>query len=449
MRLIDAIPVEHETRLAFVGAGGKTTAMFRLAAEFCAGGGSCALVSATTHLAIEQLSWGDRYDQIETLEDVRKLSTEELHGVVVLAGAEVEDGRAAGLALEMIAAVERLACEIDAPLLIEADGSRRKPLKAPASHEPVIPPFVRSVVVSAGMQGVGKLLGADWVHRPELFSALSGLSLGQPVTLEALASVLTASGGGLKDIPEGARRVALLNQSDTDELAAAASRMARCLLPEYGQVVAARLAQAGEQEALAAYRRVAGVVLAGGGSSRMGQVKQLLDWQGKPFVRAVAETALAAGLSPVIVVTGADGERVGAACAGLEVRLVENPRWAEGQSTSVRAGVAALPIDPPDEVGAAVFLLADQPQVPVTLVEGLALEYARTLAPIVATLVEDRRANPVLFDRTVFPDLAQVSGDAGGRQVFSRHKVAYFPWLDRRVGWDVDTMEDYQRLKGE
>src|SRR5262245_63501299 len=86
--------------------------------------------------------------------------------------------------------------------------------------------------------------------------------------------------------------------------------------------------------------RIAAIILAAGSASRMGRPKQLLDWGGRPLVRVVAEHALAARLDRVLVVVGAASDAVAAALAGLPVELVENPAYAEGQSTSLRAGVA-------------------------------------------------------------------------------------------------------------
>ncbi|MBX3049041.1 MAG: nucleotidyltransferase family protein [Anaerolineales bacterium] len=188
---------------------------------------------------------------------------------------------------------------------------------------------------------------------------------------------------------------------------------------------------------------VAGILLAAGESKRLGQPKQLLDWKGKPFVRQVAETALASLLDSVIVVTGAAAAEVSAALDGLPVTLVHNPRFAEGQSTSVQAGLAALP----PQARAALFLVSDQPQLPVALIDTLRAQHAASSAPIVATLVDDQRSNPVLFDRVTFPHFAELQGDVGGRALFSRFQVTWVPWLDASLSIDVDTLEDYERLK--
>ena len=91
---------------------------------------------------------------------------------------------------------------------------------------------------------------------------------------------------------------------------------------------------------------IAGIVLGAGEFTRFGQPKQLLDWHGQPFVHAVAQNALDAGLSPVLVVTGANAEQVGAAIMDLDVKVVRNDEWKSGQGSSIKAGVLSL-IQPP------------------------------------------------------------------------------------------------------
>jgi molybdenum cofactor cytidylyltransferase len=97
-------------------------------------------------------------------------------------------------------------------------------------------------------------------------------------------------------------------------------------------------------------------------------------------------------------------------------------------------------------VGGIIFLLADQPQVNKTIIHALREKHAEGLYPIVAPMVIDRRANPVLFDRVTFPDLMNIEGDTGGRAIFDKHRVEYLPWHDDSLLLDVDTPEQYQRL---
>jgi molybdenum cofactor cytidylyltransferase len=97
-------------------------------------------------------------------------------------------------------------------------------------------------------------------------------------------------------------------------------------------------------------------------------------------------------------------------------------------------------------VGAAIFLLVDQPQITTSILRALVEKHAEGLYPIIAPMVIDQRANPVLFDRDTFQDLMQLEGDVGGRAVFHKYRVEYLPWQDDRLLLDVDTPEQYQRL---
>jgi molybdenum cofactor cytidylyltransferase len=192
--------------------------------------------------------------------------------------------------------------------------------------------------------------------------------------------------------------------------------------------------------------QIAAIILAAGASSRMGRPKQLLDWGGRPLVRVVAEQALAAQLDDVIVMVGGAGDAVTAALAGLALRVVDNPAYAEGQSTSLRAGVAALG----PAVAAAVVMLGDQPFVTAAIVERLIAEWRATGAAIVAPSYRGRRGNPVLFARAIFPELLAVAGDQGARAILAAHaaELRLVPFDDDRPLADIDTPADYERLIG-
>jgi molybdenum cofactor cytidylyltransferase len=433
-------PDYRNLRLALTGAGGKTSALFQLAHQLP----PPVLVSASTHLATSQLAMADRHFFVHSTKDLKAIQSKIFDGVVLLTGPEGEDGRTLGLSGAILEQLNDLAGYQGIPMLIEADGARRLPLKAPAEHEPAIPSFSNFVVVVAGMSGLGRQLDSASVHRPESFAALSGLKIGARVDEKALVRVLLHLHGGLKGIPPEARRTVLLNQADTLEQVEQANGMAEMLLVGYHSVLVASLGLS-IPVVHAVHEKKAGIVLAAGGSSRLGSPKQLLSWQGIPLVRHVAERALQAGLCPVIVVTGAHAEDVEQALRDLEVKIAHNPDWELGQSTSVGTGLQALP----SNVGAAIFLLSDQPQVPKKLLDELCLAHAYSLSPIVAPRVYGKRANPVLFDRIVFPELLALEGDTGGRVLFSeesRFPVEWVDWDDANLLLDIDTPDDFQRL---
>ena len=448
MDLVHALRLDQDTRLAIVGAGGKSSLMFKAGMQF----GVRAILSASTHLAKEQIGFANRHIFINDPEQIQavNISPDE---VLLMTGKIIEDGRTAGLDFFTLERVKELADRLQAPLLIEADGSRGLPIKAPADHEPAIPDWVNCVVTVTGLSGIGKPLTEKYVHRPGKFTALTGLRENGIISIDHIRDVLSAGEGGLKNIPPGARRIALLNQADNDELRAMAGTIAPALLTHYDSVVISSLGASGDlnQDGYGldgdviihgVYEPIAGVILSAGGSSRFGKPKMLLPWQGKPLIRHVAEKALAAGLSPVVVVVGAVVDPIKQALSDLPVQIFENQYWEKGQSESLQVGVSALP----ENTGGAVFMLADQPQISCSILQKLEELHRQTLGPIVAPLVNNTRGNPVLFDRLLFGALKEVTGDAGGRKLFSQYSPKWVTWHDESLLFDVDTEEEYRHL---
>jgi len=419
--------------VAFVGAGGKTTALFKLARELPVR----TLVACTTHLGAWQLGQADEAIVARTPADLSNLGA----GKITVVTGPLEAGqRLSSVAPEILAFLRQRSLASGWPLLIEADGARERPLKAPREREPQLPPFVEMVVVVAGLQGLGRPLDGDSVHRPEVFGRLAGIEPGSPITGRSIGTVLAHPEGGQKEIPARARRVALLNQADTPELQAEAHHIARQIGGSYDGIVVAALR---EDKIYAVHEPRAGIVLAAGGARRFGGLKQMLPWRGEPLVRTAILAAVKAGLSPIVLGVGAGSEDVEQAVSDLPVVVAKNSRWEMGQSSSIQAGVDACP----PSICAAVFLLADQPYIGPELVRALVDAHASETAAIVAPLIQgDRPGNPVLFDRETFPELRALQGDTGGRAVFSKHRVHYVPWHDDRIARDIDTTEDYRRL---
>jgi len=200
---------------------GKTTAMFTLA-RHAAGR---IIITTATHLAVDQLSLADAHfiarSPAEIDKDCKSICRDTQSKVFLITGPLITvnstmdqlktnrcstdhslthsllaENRISGLNDASIDHLHSLCQKQNYPLLIESDGSRCKPLKAPGAHEPAVPAWVDTVVVVAGMSGLGKPLGTEWVHRPQIFALLCGLNEGALVTPAALARVLTHPAGG-------------------------------------------------------------------------------------------------------------------------------------------------------------------------------------------------------------------------------------------------------------
>jgi len=191
--------------------------------------------------------------------------------------------------------------------------------------------------------------------------------------------------------------------------------------------------------------QIAAVILAAGGSTRFGQPKQMLDWNGQPLVCHVADVALAADFNPVIVVLGCQAEQIQPLLGARPVHIATNWRWQEGLSTSVQAGLAALPPD----TQAALFLQSDQPLIPPNLLTGLVQRFHQSGALAVFPSYDGQRSSPALFSHKLFAELANVTGDVGGRAVLSRHPhdTATLEVDDPDVLADIDTPDDYEALR--
>jgi len=191
---------------------------------------------------------------------------------------------------------------------------------------------------------------------------------------------------------------------------------------------------------------IAAVILAAGGSTRFGRPKQLLTWNNKPLIAHAADVAWSAGLDPVIVVVGAHAETVIPALTDRPVRIIRNYRWQEGMSSSLHVGIAALPPD----VDAAIFMPIDQPLITPQLLQMYVHRRHETGAGIlVPQTAEGQHGTPVLFAKRYFEELAGLSGDVGGRALFTKHgdDIIYLPISDSAWMTDVDTPATYEQLQ--
>ncbi len=220
MDLTEAFAISNHEVVALTGAGGKTTTMYRLCAEALARGrravasGTARFSAPAPNLPVHML----------VDEDEERLCAAVLTGLdperaVVATTGHTDKERLTPISYE--AAARIAAFDTLGLLALEADGSRMRPFKAPAGHEPAVPPCATLVIAIAGADVFGRPLTDEFVHRPEQVVALTGARLGQPITPDLVAAVLAHPAGGRKNVPAGARFAVMLNKVSLERIEAA------------------------------------------------------------------------------------------------------------------------------------------------------------------------------------------------------------------------------------
>jgi molybdenum cofactor cytidylyltransferase len=188
------------------------------------------------------------------------------------------------------------------------------------------------------------------------------------------------------------------------------------------------------------------IILAAGASTRMnGEPKQLLEFEGKTLLRRAAETALSSGASPIVIVLGANAEKLLPAIKDLPVLPVINENWATGMGGSIKTGLSVL-LEENTDIEAALLMLCDQPFVTAETLNRLVETFQKTKKPIAVCEYADTIGVPALFAREMFAELSDLQGDAGAKTVIKKHAADVAPTPAPEAAFDVDTQADFQKL---
>jgi len=446
MQLSRALRLKQKEIVTFVGAGGKTSALICLARELAAAGRRV-VVAPTTKMFLGQLQQlaAPVIESDTGLLVTRVLERLRAENLVTCSSGVNDWGKATGLDAAAVAALSGL--DIDY-LLLEGDGAAGAWFKAPAGHEPVIPPQATLVVTVAGLKVIGQPLAVPFVHRPQIVAGLLQKEEGVPLNADDLARVLVHPAGGRKGVPPAARWVVLLNQAEDYHLLTGGRAVAGAILNSGCErvVLGAVATPYPVRQVLPGPATRPGpvgvIVLAAGSGERLGGGKLLLPVAGRPMVRQAVTNVLAASLGDAVVVLGHEAGKVAAVLEDLPLNIAFNLQYRQGLSTSLKAGLAAQT----PGTRAVIFALADQPGVLPAVLKRLAGAYLQADKKIVVPVYRSRRGNPVLIGRELWPRLMKLEGDTGAREIVRSlpEEVLTVEVDCPGILQDIDTMADYR-----
>lgn len=185
------------------------------------------------------------------------------------------------------------------------------------------------------------------------------------------------------------------------------------------------------------------VILAAGASKRLGQAKQLLKFEDKTLIFHMVKVGLRSVCFPVQVVLGANYLRILKEIENLPVFIDVNPDWQNGMASSISFGLKQIN-KVYQRLNAVIIMVCDQPYVTAQLINDLVFKYVQSNALIVASAYNGITGVPALFDKKLFPDLLQLSGDAGARKLIKQFNPKFIKSVPFEKGKvDIDTYEDY------
>ncbi|WP_254821737.1 selenium cofactor biosynthesis protein YqeC [Haloglomus halophilum] len=247
MDLVEALAVDG--LVCVVGAGGKKTTLYTLADRL-----DRAVVTATTRIPAFPGGVARLVETTDPIATVRAAGDTADEWPLGLVPEWADDVRYEGYDAGTVAEVARVAGERGVhATLVKADGARGRWLKAPADHEPVIPAATDTVVPIASARVVGEPLDEEHVHRPERVAAVTGRAVGAELTADDVAAVLASPDGGLRNVPDEATVVALVNMVDDDALRATAEEIAAGVLARNDRVARVVTARMDEPRVVATF----------------------------------------------------------------------------------------------------------------------------------------------------------------------------------------------------
>lgn len=449
MGLKKALGLKGKELISFYGAGGKSSLISYLAKELSEAGEKVVITTTTKIFQPKKLPCILTSDGTKAFSDLQKALSK--NNVVTIGSALHPGNKLQGIESNLLEDLFS-SCKMAKYWLVEADGAAGKPIKGHASYEPVIPPASSLILPVLGADAIGLTLNSENVHRAEIFSILTGLKGGEPVSVCHLICCLRNMLRLGRFQAQCARMVPVINKIDVIK----DKNLLRSMVTDltaYPDLDRFLFTSAKDKEAVkyvfsftnaSNKPYTACVILAAGYSSRMGEDKLMLKIKGKSILEHAISSALGSTVDETIVVSSPKSAGMIGLLYGDKVKVIENPNFDSGISSSLKSGINAVS----NKTQAIIFALGDQPFIPVKVYNLLVEIYMQNLCMLIYPTYKGIRGNPVLFDRRTWPLLMKIEGDSGGMQIAPEiplNEVVSFSTPFHEILVDIDTPEDFKK----
>lgn len=444
------LPLKERNVITIYGAGGKTSLLYALGKELSLQGRRVILTTTTKiyRPAAHPCVIGEDFTSV-----VKAASKHFACNSPVVLGAGIsENNKLPGIDPEWPKAfIEQGICD---DVIIEGDGAAHKSIKGYASYEPVLPPGSSLLIPVLGCDAIGIPLDAAHVHRPEAFCTLTGALLGTKISINNFLTVMSYMIQiGQEKCPD-AVIVPVVNKvdlaEDTQQIRSImknfprAQNLDRLLFTNLKGNLSVSFSFSPAQDVF--QPEISVVMLAAGKSLRMGQPKLALKLGKKTLLELALAPVLTTGLRDIVVVANENPAWIKEVIPS-NVRIVVNTQSHEGIATSLQVGIKAVS----SRSQAIFFSLGDQPFITPDVYHRMIEHYCQHLKSLTFPVCNEKRGNPALFDRRLWPALMALRGDEGGKQIMASiptQEKEGVPVFCHGIFIDVDTPLDYDRLKG-
>lgn len=429
------ISLEKSELISIVGGGGKTTSMFRLARELLKHDKKV-LISTTTAIFKPE---DDTYEKLYLTEDTDYRYIKGSTSGITVIGSRIDSTKNKLMGVDGEVIDDIFKSKVFDYIIIEADGANRKPIKAPAQHEPVIPRMTTKVIGLIGTDCIGKKIYEENVHRAAIFVQVTNSKLGDIIDENTIYNLAVAKEGIFKSAPLHSKKYIILNKVENKERARVSEKVKSKVFSTNTDIENVIIGSM-KKEAC-----VTGLIMASGFSRRMKTDKLLLELGGKTVLERVIDSCLYSNLDEIILIYRKGEVKELAIKKGI--KTVYNEHAHIGQSESVKIGVKNVE----DNSNGVMFIVGDQPYLDSKTIDVLIDEFEKDQEKIVIPIYDGNKGNPTIFPISLKSQFRELDGDVGGKEIINRNLdiVKYVNIDNYKAGIDMDTVEEYEKLKEE